>query len=114
VTETLEPRTFVLSTREWQGQIVMMDCVVDLDEFGESLGIEVVGVRSRSEPLANALGHEPRSDLALRIAYDVDADALYIRRRDEFRSVAQKSGVAALILDKNGALLAVGVHYESS
>jgi uncharacterized protein YuzE len=96
---------FVVLVRPWPGRLALVDCVVDLDRYGELNGIEVLFLRQRVPELAAGLtqpGQTPDH-----VSYDPEADALYYRRRDA-QSPIQKSGTAALVYDDHGNLLAIG------
>jgi len=101
---------FVVAIRHWPGELALVDCVVDLDPLGELIGIEVLGLAEQVPRLAAALSSGPEVRATGQVSYDPEADALYVLQR-EGRSVSQRSGIAALVYDEHGNLLAIGVNF---
>ncbi len=84
-----------------------MDVVVDVDETGDVLGIEVLGLFARHPRLTIANdGSEGHS-----VSADPDADALYIRFA-QGRSVDQLVRQATIVLNADGRLQGIRVRME--
>ncbi len=88
----------------------LIDAVIDLDEFGSPLGIEVLGLLDRYPQMANHL----RLLVAegVRMSVDEDADAIYLRLA-EGRSLDQLTRLAAVAVGPDDALLGMHVQLET-
>lgn len=93
--------------------VELVDAVVDVDEFGSVIGIEILGLLARHPRLADIAANVPtevlRGDVA--VSFDPDADALYVRLR-EGRSSDQLVTPAAVLFGADDELVQVVVHLE--
>jgi len=85
----------------------LMDVVVDVDDNGDVLGIEVLGVFARHPGLTITNDGPVR----LSVSADPDADALYVRFAHG-RSVDQLVRQAAIVLDSDERLQGIRVRME--
>ena len=79
-------------------EIAEIECVLDMDDFGEVGGIEVLGWH-RQLPRGAVLD-APRGCGPVRWAYDDEVDALYIHI-SKARAQAQRSARAKVALDRS-------------
>lgn len=85
------------------------EVVVDVDDFGEVLGIEVLGVSVLNPAMKT--GRSPGGGLPS-VAVDMDADAFYVRIKSG-RSTSQLVRHAALAFGVSGELLGITVDIEA-
>ncbi len=116
----VEREATMSGTVRWQGSdllidfnravtISLVDAVVDVDDFGEVLGIEVLGLLATHPGLARA---ELDQSTYPYVASDADADAVYIRL-GQGRSRDQVVTVAAIAFDQSDHIAAIAVRMES-
>lgn len=79
-------------------EIADIECVLDMDDFGEVAGIEVLGWRQQLPP--RAFLDAPRRCGPVRWAYDDEVDALYIHL-SKARAQNQRSARAKVALDRD-------------
>lgn len=96
---------------ESPSSVELVNAVIDLDNVGDVLGVEILGLAARHpgipahfQTLENAKG-----DFAL--SYDSDADALYIRIRPG-RSVDQRVKPAVVLIGASDELVKVILYME--
>jgi uncharacterized protein YuzE len=82
-----------------------IDCVADLTDFGDVVGIEILDLRGQ---LAGGMVEPPKSDGDFRWAYDEEIDALYLRVTDA-RGQVQRSLTAQARLDSLGRFVQLDV-----
>lgn len=80
-------------------------CVVDLTDFGEVVGVEVLDLRTQLEGGAIA---PPRSTGEISWSYDADIDALYIHVAHGAGQV-QQSALARTQLDSAGRVVDMSI-----
>lgn len=85
-------------------RVDLMDVVVDLDEFSEILGIEILGLLSTHPGVVNSEFDS--------VSVDADADAVYVRVKAG-RSLDQFVTIAAIAFDSLGRLAAIKFELES-
>ena len=90
-------------------KIEIVEAVIDLDESGSPIGIELLSIFDRFPGLAQNLA--TRQVDGARFAVDEEADALYIRLAER-RSVEQLVTTAALAIGLGGTLLGLRVRLE--
>jgi len=88
-------------------QVEFVEAVVDLDEAGEILRVEILGLTERHPALNTTEG----TRTSPRISVDPDADAVYIRL-GLGRSVDQVVRIAAVAFDPADRLVALTVRME--
>ncbi len=93
---------------------VEMDCVIDLDDIGHPIGIELISPRAiaTSHGLQFS-GEGSQWETTTVTTYDEAADALYVRIAPG-RSRDQRNGMATLVLSLTGALQELIVRVERS
>lgn len=89
----------------------LVEAVVDVDDGGGVIGVEILGLMVRHPGVAaHAMGLQgPASKVA--VSFDPDADALYLRF-DTGRSWDQQVKPAVVLFGPNDELLRVVVHLE--
>lgn len=87
----------------------LIDVVVDLDEFGSPLGLEILGLFDRYPGMARRL--RDAADRGPRVSVDEDADAIYVELSDG-RSFDQMARLAAIAVSDEDELLAMHVRLE--
>ncbi len=88
--------------------VEIVDAVVDLDEVGDIIGVEVLGLVAMHSALVSSEGG---SDGAPDVAVDLDADATYVRLASG-RSIDQVVRVAAVVFNRADQIVAVTVRME--
>ena len=89
-------------------QVELVEAVVDLDESGDILGVEILGLTERHPSLQTT----EETAVSPRVAVDPDADATYVRLR-QGRSVDQVVRIAAVAFDATDRLVGLTVRMES-
>lgn len=89
---------------------VEIDCVLDLTDFGEVVGIEVLDLRRQ---LAGGVVELPEPDGDVRWSYDGEIDAFYLHVADG-RGQVQRSARARAQLDSMGRLVRMDVELPES
>ncbi|MFN2543982.1 MAG: hypothetical protein ABR600_05345 [Actinomycetota bacterium] len=103
---------------EWQGSDIVVplgrdaisdfiEVVVDVDETGDVLGLEVLGLLFRHPRLTIPGGEAGQPSVSV----DTDADAIYVRFAHG-RSVNQFVRQAVIALDRHGRLQSIRVRME--
>jgi hypothetical protein len=82
-----------------------IDCVVDLTDFDEVVGIEVLDLTTQLE---GGTVDPPRQDSTIRWSYDGEMDALYLHVADG-RGQVQRRSTARAQLDSSGRLVQLDV-----
>lgn len=80
------------------------DSVLDLDDFGEPIGLEILGFRSQ----LGALPPPGPTDGLPRWSYDKDEDAFYVRVSDG-TAPRQKTSRGSASFDRRGAVVSLRV-----
>ena len=78
------------------------NCVLDMDEFDEIIGVEIIGLQEAVGAKIKIVEHlvgEPRVDEP-RIAYDSDHDILYVTIESK-RAPSQQNGIVEMRVDQN-------------
>jgi len=87
--------------------VELVDAVVDLDEFGDVIGIEILGLVA-THPGLCSLDHGPSGP---RVSVDADADAVYVRFNDG-RSLDQVVRTTTVAFDDADRIVAARVRLE--
>lgn len=91
--------------------VELVDAVVDVDEFGTVIGVEILGLMVRHPRLAGVAANAEGVGGEVVVSFDLDADALYVRLR-EGRSSDQLVKPAAVLFGADDELVKVVVHLE--
>jgi uncharacterized protein YuzE len=94
-------------------RLVKAECVVDRDDYGEVMGIEVLDVGLAAGFPGNLQVPECSLEPVAKVAYDAEADALYVRLRDG-RSVRQDVATLAMSISCEGELLGLELDFGST
>jgi uncharacterized protein YuzE len=91
-------------------EVLITECVLDLDEFGDAIGIEFLNLISQYGDLSRGAGpslveHPP-------VSVDPEAGAVYVRL-SKGRSASQPTRRAIVVVSATGRILAVRVMNES-
>ena len=89
-------------------QVELVEAVIDLDEAGDILGVEILGL-TEAHP---ALETTEETLTSPRISVDPDADAIYVRL-GVGRSVDQVVRIAAVALDAADRIVGLTIRMES-
>lgn len=89
---------------------VEVKCVVDLTDFGEVIGVEILAV---GEQLGGALFEPPGQDTSIRWSYDSESDALYVHVASGPGQV-QRNSTARAHLDSSRRLVQLDVSLPRS
>lgn len=90
-------------------KVDVVEAVVDLDEAGEPIGLEILGMLAGHPGLVSVAGDQVGVP---RIVVDADADAVYIRFKHG-RSLDQVVRLAAIALDRSDRIVGAVVRMES-
>jgi hypothetical protein len=82
-----------------------VDCVLDLTDFEDVVGVEVLDV---TKQLTGGTVEPPSQDSSVRWSYDAEMDALYLHIA-EGRGQMQRRSTARGQLDRNGRLVQLDV-----
>lgn len=96
---------------EGQVGVEMVDAVLDINESGEVIGVEMLGLLAKHPGLLEQAQDLEAGSGAGHCALDVEADALYIRLNDG-RSVDQRCLMVAAAFGPTGRLIALGLRPE--
>ena len=88
--------------------IELVEAVIDVDDFGEVIGVEILGLLARHPGVANQVQKLEGLAGEVILTFDPDADALYLRFRNG-RSLDQLVKRAAVLLGPDGDLVKVVV-----
>ena len=88
---------------------VQVTCTVDLTDFGDVIGIEVLGWRQQ---VSGGLLDAPAAHGQVRWSYDKEMDALYIHLMDG-RGQVQRSAIGNVSLDSNGRVVRLQIPIPS-
>lgn len=89
-------------------QVEIVEAVIDMDESGGILGIEILGLTGR-HPALDTVEETPNSP---RVSVDPDADAIYVRL-GHGRSIDQVVRIAAVAFDNSDRLVGLTVRMET-
>ena len=89
-------------------QVEIVEAVIDLDESGGLLGIEILGLTGR-HPALDTVEETPYSP---RVSVDLDADAIYVRL-GYGRSTDQVVRIAAVAFDNSDRIVGLTVRMET-
>ncbi len=89
---------------------VEVDAVLDIDGYGEVIGIEIIDLGTLVDgTVLSALCEMPEGDGPhVSLSYDEEVDAFYLRMRRE-RSLDQLPLIGEFLIDEKGALLGLEV-----
>jgi uncharacterized protein YuzE len=91
---------------------VDVECVLDQDESGEVLGIEILDAGLAVGLPGRLRITDARGEFPVRVSYDAEADALYITLRSA-RSKRQELGDANMVVGPRGELQAIELALHS-
>jgi uncharacterized protein YuzE len=85
---------------------IPIELVLDLDQFGEVIGIEILSLKSLGGRKALPAKRPPAGSAQVEFSYDGEADAAYLRFKDD-RSLDQRAVDGWLELGKDGSLVGI-------